>query len=446
MRGTTVLALGVCGLPLLAACGPVGTETGEGAEPIDQVSEAVIPAIPTLVSPNTTIQCKPNFVWNAVSGADNYELWVKDPGLDPRILATYTDGQTQCNDGVGTCNITPGVPAVAAGAGTFFVRASNVDGVSGWSTGMNFTINTPGQAENVSPPVNGAGPTNPTFQWKSADGVEVYRLWVETAATPPVKVIDVSPTVAESNCPGGPPQTCSFQPVASLTPGTSYRWQIMTWNSTNFIGCWTDLTLFTVAATGLGPATLISPNGATTNPVTFTWFAVAAATQYRLWVNDGVTNKKVNQIVTATQAGCSAGTGQCSFTIATTLDAGTGRWWIQSQNATTTNNGPWSAPMNFTIGSIGQATLVSPTGAAGTNTPTYTWNAVAGASVYRLWVTDSGASPRIDQTLTATQAGCAAGTGTCSVTPTTALASGSASWWVQANGGPWSTPLSFTVP
>jgi hypothetical protein len=50
---------------------------------------------------------------------------------------------------------------------------------------------------------------------------------------------------------------------------------------------------------------------------------------------------------------------------------------------------------------------------------------------------------------TAEDAGCGAGTGTCSLTPTTELFLGSARWWIQTwndeGKGPWSSAMPFTV-
>ena len=96
----------------------------------------------------------------------------------------------------------------------------------------------------------------------------------------------------------------------------------------------------------------------------------------------------------------------------------------------------------------GPATLVSPSGTIYENTPTYTWNAVAESTWYLLWV-DDRTRTAIKNWFTAEDAGCGAGTGTCSVTPTTELASGSAKWWIQTYNddgiGPWSSAMSFTV-
>ena len=98
----------------------------------------------------------------------------------------------------------------------------------------------------------------------------------------------------------------------------------------------------------------------------------------------------------------------------------------------------------------GPATLISPSGSSSSATPTYTWNAVATATWYYLWVNDSANSDgKIKTWYTAGQVGCPSGTGTCSVTPATALAPGQAQWWIQTwnevGYGLWSDGMSFTV-
>jgi hypothetical protein len=96
----------------------------------------------------------------------------------------------------------------------------------------------------------------------------------------------------------------------------------------------------------------------------------------------------------------------------------------------------------------GKATLVSPMGTISEDTPTYTWNAVSDSTWYYLWVKDSTGTP-IKTWYTASGAGCGGGSGLCSITPTTALALGSCTWWIQTwnsdGNGPWSDSLSFTV-
>jgi hypothetical protein len=93
--------------------------------------------------------------------------------------------------------------------------------------------------------------------------------------------------------------------------------------------------------------------------------------------------------------------------------------------------------------------LIGPNGDINTNQPTYTWFALPTTTDYQLWVNDSSGNEVINKLYTALEAGCAAGTGTCTVTPSTNLAIGSATWWVAgwnpAGWGPWSAAKGFTV-
>ena len=97
----------------------------------------------------------------------------------------------------------------------------------------------------------------------------------------------------------------------------------------------------------------------------------------------------------------------------------------------------------------GAATLVAPSGSIATATPTFSWNAVALATQYLLWVDDSSGG-RLRTTYTAAQVGCASGTGTCSIAPGVVLNPGAGQWWVvtsNASGsGPWSSGMTFTAP
>ncbi|HSL27920.1 MAG TPA: serine protease, partial [Anaerolineales bacterium] len=104
---------------------------------------------------------------------------------------------------------------------------------------------------------------------------------------------------------------------------------------------------------------------------------------------------------------------------------------------------------NWVNGHIGQTSLVSPSGSITDYTPTYTWNAVPTMTYYYLWVTGPAGNV-FKEWYTAEQAGCSNGTGTCSVTPSTSLAGGNHTWWIQtwnpAGYGPWSSGMSFALP
>ncbi len=128
--------------------------------------------------------------------------------------------------------------------------------------------------------------------------------------------------------------------------------------------------------------------------------------------------------------------------------------WIQHQidanyDFTQLNENYWKAG-RLSLQPPGKATLLSPSGTISTATPTYSWNAVPTATWYQLWVNDSAVnSGKVIVWYTAAECGCAAGTGVCSISPSTALAAGAARWWIKtwntAGDGPWSDTMEFTI-
>ena len=141
----------------------------------------------------------------------------------------------------------------------------------------------------------------------------------------------------------------------------------------------------------------------------------------------------------------SANLGSGNFRLYALAIDNNGNWPIEASG-----NKIWTQRTFSTSGSSatpGQASLVSPSGNISDSTPTYTWNAVTGATWYYLWVRDS-TGDAIKKWYTASQAGCAGGSGTCSVQHATAV-SGNSKWWIKAwnssGSGPWSSAKAFTV-
>jgi hypothetical protein len=295
----------------------------------------------------------------------------------------------------------------------------------------------PGKATLTSPTGN-IGTNNPTYSWNEVSGATWYYLWVEGSNG---NVLKQWYTSAQANCNG---TTCS---VSNATPdlgGGTHTWWVQTWSSAGY-GPWsTELTFTPPTSTLPGAATLASPEGniGTNNPI-YTWNEVSDATWYYLWV-DGPNGNVIKQWYTAAQAGCNGST--CSVANATPgLAAGSYTWWVQTWNAG--GYGPWSDPETFSFALPGTATLSSPNGSTGTNTPTYTWNEVPGSTWYYLWVEGPNGNV-IQQWYTSEQANCNGAI--CSVTPSTPLGSGAHIWWIQTwnevGYGPWSDPRNFNTP
>ncbi len=304
----------------------------------------------------------------------------------------------------------------------------------------------PGRAILVSPQGT-ISSTTPAYTWNAVANSTWYGLYVQDSATNPK--INKWFTAAEAGCTSGT-GNCTVTPSTALALGDA-KWWIQTWNDAGY-GDWSDGMAFTVATASLpGKATLVSPQGTVnSNTPSFVWNAVLNSTWYGLYVQDSASNPKINKWYTAAEVGCSSGTGTCSVTPSTTLAAGAAKWWVQTWNDA--GYGDWSDGMDFTVAGLakpGKAILVSPHGTITTATPSYTWNAMTNFSWYGLYVQDSSANPKINKWYTAAEAGCSAGTGTCTVTPATVLSSGSGKWWIQTYNdigyGDWSDGLDFVV-
>ncbi len=392
------------------------------------------PGTASLRAPAATIAfLQPAFVWDAspddgtTDPATWYYLWLNGPS--GKVLGQWYEAAAVCSGG--SCTVTPTITLENGTSYTWWVQTWNGAGTGPWSTAMSFTPYPVGVAGLLSP--GGAIGANytPLYKWNVVSGATWYYLWV---SGPSGKVLNQwyeASAICNST-------TCSVTPSVTLGGG-QHSWWVQTWNSAGF-GPWSSGMSFTT--TPLGAATLVTPNGniSTNYNPTYKWNVVPGATWYYLWVN-GPSRNLIQQWYQAS-AICNSTT--CSITPAVTLGGGDHTWWVQTWNAA--GLGPWSSGMNFTTTPLGAATLVSPGGSITNHKPTYTWNAVPGATYYYLWVNGPSGNV-IQQWYTSAQANCTAST--CSVTPATTLASGDHTWWIQtwnsAGTGPWSSAKNFTV-
>ena len=190
-----------------------------------------------------------------------------------------------------------------------------------------------------------------------------------------------------------------------------------------------------------GAATNVTTNSATLNGIVNANNASTTVTfQYGLTTSYGST-------VTADQSPVTGSTntavskGITGLTLSTTYHY---RLVAVSSKGTS-----YGSDMTFmTLGPPAAATLISPSGTMALTSPTYYWYAVSNASQYNLLVNDSTGT-KVNQSYTAAQAGCASGTGVCSVTPSAVLALGSGNWQIQTQNsyglGPWSSVLNFNI-
>jgi len=391
----------------------------------------------TLIYPDQTIsETNPVYSWKAVPGATQYRIYstkYSDPNT-PLVNMWFTKEQAGCASGTGTCSATPSV-SLLDDTYRWWLQIGDGLGAGPWSTEMLFAVytvpilpKTPVLVE----PTGTVSESSPAYTWQAIPGTTSYRIYVADSSSPNTPVVNIWYTDAQAGCSSGVGQ-CTVSPSVTL-PDAEYVWWIKGKNSVGE-GPWSLSKTFKVITTTVVPGTpiLLTPSGTVgiTNP-TYTWNAVPGATSYRIYVADqtNVNAPLVNVWYTAAEVGCASGTGTCSITPSVILPDAAYYWWVRAKNVA--GQGPWSAYQTFTV--ITTTTipdppnLVSPSGTITVTTPTYTWNAVVGATSYRIYLTDSQNNIELNKWYTALQAGCESGLGTCSVTPATPLSNDSYSW------------------
>ena len=264
--------------------------------------------------------------------------------------------------------------------------------------------NCPQDVTNMLSPASGdtLDPTRPVgFSWTAVNGATRYEVVVSSDGGATYN------TVASTS------DASMLTASASLGSG-SYLAVVRTIFSSN---CSTHsaLTRFAVGPAsqcGTTPATLTAPASGAVNTdpsVTFKWNAVPNATSYELF--------------TSINGAAFSDTATTSDTSVTRIvPAGTIDWYVEAKFASC--NSLRSMTSRFTVAPAqcgsGALTLISPANGATTASPvTFMWDAVAGASAYRVWFgVDNGPQSNIAR-VTAT-------------TATLPVPSGAAEWYVEA--------------
>ena len=369
---------------------------------------------PTLTAPGgNTSDTTPTFSWNAVSNASTYELWVYSITANTHQIIHQT--------GLTAASYTPTAgEALPAGEYRFWVRAADSAGNNGpWSASLAFSVGSIPDVPALIGPSGNSSDTTPTFSWQDV-GADRYVLWVTESASGQRVIFETNLT------------TNSFTPSAALASGAHTFW-VQAFNSAGQTNGWSARSDFTIGAVLPAP-TILGPSGSTfdTTP-TFTWNAVATAVRYELSVYNQTTS--THNVIHETNL-----TGT-SFTPAA-MASGRYQYWMRTQSAAGLW-GAWSVATNFSVGIPEIPAIIGPTGTTTDTTPTFSWNATAGAARYELWVYNftTGVHQVIhDTNITST-----------SYTSGIALTAGHTYWfWVRAfNGddlaGDWSDRSEFTI-
>jgi subtilisin-like proprotein convertase family protein len=356
----------------------------------------------------------PTIEWQALPGAQRYDLWVNyvSGGISqiirvediPASQTSYTAPQE-----------------LAIGRYRAWIRAYDALERPGfWSVGRDFIVRT---APQFTAPASTSGiafSEFPELSWSDVVDTTRYDLWVRNLTTGEDQVI------REQNL-----TTTNFQTMLDL-PGAEYRAWVRAYVGAN-AGFWSAPIQFAVLA---APDVLTPVGLSLSRSPIFTWDPISGADHYEIWLS----NRESSTLVVRDRF-VTSNTYQPPFDLADEDHV----IWVRAVSSNGTPS-EWSAAHDFTVmgdPEFGRPAILSPVQNATTGSnPTFTWSEIAGINRYEIWVnrTDVLTARVIHNTSVPTT----------SYTSGTALDAGTYRVWIRAidsAGGvsAWSAGVDFTV-
>lgn len=377
--------------------------TGYSAANVDvDVTDDDVPNVPTVTGPAAVVTSqRPTITWTSETGADSYDVWIgnQSTGVNPFHTATVTTNSwtPDFDFGIGRFNV--------------WIRATNGNGSSEYSTQYDFRIATP-----VAPaPLDRWQTTwRPTISWASLPGADKYDIWVDD------HLGGVSQYIRDTNV-----TDTQFTPASDMGIGL-YRAWVRGIDAGGTAGYWSSMVEFYVATP---PDVTGGQNPTFDATPTFSWNASPGAERYEVFIRDRNTGATVvyEQSIHATE-----------WTPSTDLPNGPYRWWAIAVSSANVRS-YWTQPFDIFIG--GRTDVLGPSGTIGETQPTITWRTVDGAARYELWVdwvgVETGFINRTDLTTTSFVPGLPLSTGTYRVWVRTVS--------VSEQFSPWSLSETFTI-
>jgi hypothetical protein len=303
--------------------------------------------------PDTT----PTFAWNAVVGADRYELVVskKFGALDVVVNQTSL-----------TNNFYTQPSELGLGRYTYRIRAVNTPSnssatqvVSNYSPVYEFVITQPPV---VTAPALTTFSNHPTITWVNPPNAEKSEVWID-------EVGGQSEFVHVYNIAG-----TSYTPNEKLFGIGVYRVWVRTYSNTDNpattadereLSNWSVVRTFRVST----PPVLVGPTGRTSDASpTLSWKSVPGGLSYEVWIDNNtvpVRNLFANQTPNPNK-----GINSLSYTVPADLPIGQYTFWVRAYNASgVTSN--WSLPQDFSV--VTAPILSGPSEATLNVRPTFTW-------------------------------------------------------------------------
>ncbi len=286
---------------------------------------------PVLTAPgngNLVMTDRPDFDWEAVSGASGYTLQVSKNNIFTQIVHTKTVAAP-------ATAYTPTVD-LPGGMTLYWRVKANGANPSDWSEVRSFTTGNPPNVPALLSPANNALTTDytPRLDWAmslvpiGAPDFNYYELQVDNNADFSSPVVQVGIGGQESH---------EYTLLTDLDPNTKYYWRVRAWNLNSEYSGWSVVRAFRTAIT---PPDLVSPlDGAEllNNRPTFDWSDVTGASGYTLQISTVPTFASLLSTVTVSAS---------TYTRPTDLPANKTLYWRVRANGL---NGPsaWSATRSF---------------------------------------------------------------------------------------------------
>ena len=317
------------------------------------VQQAPVSIQPIGRVPDTT----PTFAWNAVLGADRYELVVSKKFGAFDIVVNQTNL---------TSTFFTQPSELGLGRYTYQIRAVNTPSnssatqvVSNYSPVYEFVITQPPV---ITAPALTTFSNHPTITWVNPPNSEKSEIWVDEVGGQSqfLRVFDIAGT--------------SYTPNEKLFGIGTYRVWVRTHSNTDNpattadereLSDWSLARTFRVST----PPVVVGPVGRTgaTRP-TLSWQSVLGALNYEVWIDNNTV--PVRNLFASQTPNPNRGINSLSYTVPADLPIGQYTFWVRANNASgVTSN--WSVPKSFSV--VTAPVLSGPSQATLNVRPTFAW-------------------------------------------------------------------------
>ena len=197
---------------------------------------AAIPDAPNAVSPEDDIfEREPTYSWDAVDGADEYQVDVDGPSDSG--FTRWFDADDVCSGNV--CEVDPD-ERLRYGDHTWRVRARNEGGTGNWSQELDFEVNRDELDEpDLTRPSGTIGDNTPRFEWEPVAGADEYQIQVRDRNNND-DVVFIEEYNEDAICDR---DECGM--TSSRLSNGRYRWRVRAHNERGY-GDWSDFMSFRI--------------------------------------------------------------------------------------------------------------------------------------------------------------------------------------------------------